>query len=821
MKLRITIGLVVAALLCVVAFTACETQYEDAAPKAELLSLRVGGMVLERSADAEKNRIPNPVSNKDWSDEEAYDLYGADFKTIAFRYEADIIDAWFEPTVTPGAQVKWGIANRTVRPGTFYDTRVPATFNSLDFLYFEVTSKGGETTNYYRFSTYVRSPVKELSAISLAGVEFEGDITKDVFGAPTWNGDTITEGILYIKEDAINHTATAEVDATPWAATSTLRYARTPDDRTAPVFGENNTLEFGDGNYLYVEVKAENEDINIYRFKVFVGRIATIRALTFKTRNPAGEEIDVEALGKGTAKYDWMDNSGAGSFSSPHQPVEGFGFSVDLDEPNGKWQWAHISRPAPNTLATIPSDPPTFSALLDNAAVVPIGELLVYDNEYLIVKVVPPNRAAGNTRADYYYKVKIGLLAAQFTEQPLSAYYTVDTTAAALTFKLDKPIPNAKYQWWEANSWYGGYGFDSKGRIGSGKAMAAEAGWGTEDAGILKADGTVEYVADVPHSNSKRAAQAVLDLAEQYPDGIIFDVSGWHQEGIDEKDNVSLHNGGNQYYNLPTPGKPIPGATGESYIPPIDSASRRPFLAGFTNETHYYWVEVTDPATGLKAVSKRAFIVTEFGVKYTNGHAGTAASDQVSKKHYIIDLYAYQRGDSADGLRGPPLNEIPFKKGNHGDEYVIPLKFPAGFDINDYSVVTAQAMFYLADGRVWIQNWTQGDFGFWALDEETNEDKQVVLWYNVTNDNATRGLASSGNEPQGGGLNATPTHLVVKPAGTKPIKEMPPFEDGLGGRPGPNFDILGRPIPHSNNNAQGWFTPYIEICEIRFEGPAR
>jgi hypothetical protein len=30
-----------------------------------------------------------------------------------------------------------------------------------------------------------------------------------------------------------------------------------------------------------------------------------------------------------------------------------------------------------------------------------------------------------------------------------------------------------------------------------------------------------------------------------------------------------------------------------------------------------------------------------------------------------------------------------------------------------------------------------------------------------------------------------------------------------------------RPKPKENNDAQGWFTPYIEIVELRFEGPVR
>jgi hypothetical protein len=35
----------------------------------------------------------------------------------------------------------------------------------------------------------------------------------------------------------------------------------------------------------------------------------------------------------------------------------------------------------------------------------------------------------------------------------------------------------------------------------------------------------------------------------------------------------------------------------------------------------------------------------------------------------------------------------------------------------------------------------------------------------------------------------------------------------------PPFNADG--TPQNTGDAQGWFTPYIELCEVRFEGPAR
>ena len=844
-KLHITVGIIAAALTLAV-FSACESTYvEKVVPKAELLSLRVGSMVMEGA------NIPAPVTNRNW-EEENYNLSEADFKTLSFKLEADFEEVWFYPTVSEGAKVKWGVANRSLRPNpsAFRDTRVPAVFDPQDFIYFQVISEDGETINYYRFSTYLSSPVKELASIKIAGREYAGKTTgetADVIPAETWNGDTLSLGTIGIDITEAQ-SQNAVIDAEPWDPTATLRYAITPYDRREnriePVFGNNNVLSFEDGQLLYVEVTAENTvGVNIYCFRVYVGRIATIGKLTFI--NPAKGRY--EALGKGTAKNIWSDNTGAGSFNSPHQPEgeAGFEFEVELDDAAGSWQYAKIS--------SLPSNnsEPSWSSVQTSGATASAGKL--GHGEFLAIKVTPPNRQGSNP--NYFYKVKIGLLAAEFTVQPKSHVYKKGEGTDPLTFTLDRTIPNATYQWYEANSWYGGYGFDSVGRIGQKTitvagvpvvTMQPEAGWGNEDSGILRANGTVDYFSTIgreiddpktpPLTNiltiSDDGKEVLLDgekIDELNEGDIFFDVRGWHVIEIDEKDNVSLHNGGNMYYRLPTPGKPIPGATGSTYTPIVDD-SRRPFITNFSNESHYYWVEVTDKDTGLKATSARAVVVTEWGVVYKNGQVVPGDDGNpttVNKEHYLIDLHAYETGGR--GLQKAPRNPTPFIAGNHGDSYWIPIDFENGFDIMDYSVFTAQALFFLADGREWIQNWTQGDIGFGRdkrdIDVNGNEYivpgevEEIVLWYNLTNDNATRGLASSGNEPQGSGLSVIPEYIVVKPAGTKPLNQMPPFRDGVD-QPLVT-DSVGRIRPLNTNDAQGWFTPYIELCEVRFEGPVR
>jgi hypothetical protein len=775
-------------------FTACESTDLTVRPELELLSIKIG--------DLEVRAIPIPVSGGDWDNEE-YDVADADIGRVVVKTtgtENKRVSAAYQPA---DAVVTWGREKGSVRPPRFNDLRMPLDFDedSTDFLYFKLADPESGETKYYCFAPVDASPVKELADLAIAG--------RRASGVPIENG-TMDALALNISRNAyrgqVDITRTeatrgAVIAATPQDQTARIRYAKA-EDLAAAQRGEftdfvgtarvvvqdeqgknipqdHGVLTFGDGNILAVEVAAENDNKNFYGFMVTAGHMAIISKLTFN---------GVEAVGKGIEKTAWTDVV-AGSFDSADQGPGGFNIGIVLEDGEGSAEWGLMTavNAAQNTV--------TFTPGLT-------GTQLFSDKQALAIRVKSYWENSPDTR---YYKVQINLLAANFRKHPKSAAYEIvshtyepanapgqeyngrilinatgnrvlDRAIEPLTFELDRSLAGGTYQWYTANSWYGGYGFDKEGRIAFDLNVSAD---------------------------------------------------GYHvASNYDEKGNISFHNGGNQYYRLSYPGNPISGATGTvtgtgttvSYTPTI-GAGNRPFITGFSNQTQYYWVEVTD-STGLKAVSDRAAIVTEWGVEFEKGIPKVLIDEEteepvldgdgnpvlatVLKKHHIVDMHAYM-DPTAYGLKGNPRNAAPFKAGNHGDKYLIPITFPDGFDITEYSMVTCQAKFFLADGKEWIQNWTQGDFGFANAAEEN-----IVLWYNLTNDNATKGLSNSGSE--GSSLNEIPAFLIVQPAGTKPINELPPFQ---------GTDAWGRPQPVNNNNAQGWFTPYIEIVELRFEGPSR
>jgi len=798
MKLRITLLAALAAVFAAALLTTtCESYDIPKEIELELLSVRIG--------DLEVSGIPQAISSEFWDDEE-YEVGGAE-SGIVYVTMKGTENKRITATATPGATIQWGMAKGANRPYYFRDLRDIATFDIDDSFYFKVEDDTG--AKYYRFYANYASAVKELVNVTIAGRD------PDKIPQPAASLETLASSLnsaTYRGQIGItlgDSKAKARVEAEPQDATATIRYARAESrnhamtltlddfitaektiridagDRETPV--AVGSMQFTDEEFLLVEVTSQYGGQNYYGFRIDAGRMATIANLRFDSQMVAGKGVPHGVWGTVTP----------GSFASADQKDAGFRVSITLDDPRGSYEFVKVasitaSQPAANQFDAAKG----FDAPISFA-----------HNEALAVRV---HSASGYEQDNMYYIVRVELLAANFRKHPQSDYYyyydaatTVGNGASAndgpinwykyarlgdhvadgnivdvenkividkndakfknvtvkpLKFTLDRNMPaGTRYQWYEANSWYGGYGFDK--------------------------DGNILYYPEGADNPLKETG---------------FTSDAYHQDHFDEKANVSLHNGGNQFYNMPNPGRMISGASGTfsgngsdiSYTPDI---AKRPFIANYTNETHYYWVEITvgTGANAQRVVSKRAAIVSE---------------RDPTKKHHIVNLNAYM--DGSVGLQGNPRNTNPFAYKR--EKRIVPITFPGGFNVKDYSVAIVQATFYLGDGKEWIQNWTQGDFGF------EKDGEGLVLFYNLTNNNASYGLGSDSKEPLGASLDVTPSHIVVKPAGEKPPKQSPPFS---GTETLPNGTT--RPKPQNINDAQGWFTPFIEIVELRFEGPKR
>jgi hypothetical protein len=555
---------------------------------------------------------------------------------------------------------------------------------------------------------------------------------------------------------------------------------------------------FLDQDTLYVEVTAQNTvDKAIYKFKVSVGRIATIKTLKIGTGEVLGKGVaginDSAIVDPGTANPDTFawGSTRAGGFQVPNydQPNAGFAITIELDDPRAKSQYTLID--------TIGAGLPAFNDTK--------GPMKFTNTNALAIKIT-----SDNGKGIMYYKIKVDLLAGVFEIHPASAQYyycsygkvtqgqngtKIDYESptefisdgetggekeeiAPLTFKLvgvaAGEVPaGATIQWYEANSWYGGYGFDPNGKI--------------------------TYT--VQNTNPpETVTEAGFDATGGYP----APYDKYHGEKFDEKLSTStMFNGGNQGPpHYPLPGRKIlgPRGTASTYTPDID---KRPFVTGWSAETHYYWVEITDI----------------LGYKVTSGHAVIVSERNKDKKHYVVDT---NNNYKVDGIPQPFKNVLPFKA--KYDYFRIPLTFAPGFDIMEYSIMFAQAKFYLADGTPWIQNWTNGNLAFEdntgrTLASQYSKDGLVkVLYYNLTNYNGT--LSIDGDTKEGEGfLGDTPTHVVVSPSGDHLKGDNKDGYPPLVASNDVDFAVAAPSIV--GTNLQGWFCGFIELVELRFESPTR
>jgi hypothetical protein len=736
MKLRITIVLSLLAFALSVGFISCGP--EENLPDAKLFSMSIGSDVYS----VEPARIPGGISNNDYINYFDRDGYRYDYEEVGFNKEDEGYTEGMriKTTVSDGARSEWGIGGRSERPTVFYATGVPVEFKANQYIYIKVTSMDGYVVNYYRFFARIFSPVKELAELKVAG-------RYATLGAPGDSEYQALNGSLSIRE---SESASALLEAETFDTNATVKYAvgGTPSssfDWSSLVYEPVTRLNIVDRQWLYVEVTAENTfDKYYYRLQMNVGRMVTINTLKFIGEDPSsGRAVTEEAVGKGAPGEEWSPTGGnpndrisAGAFDSAFKPPAGFKISLELDDPDGEWEYGVVNN--------LTAGEPSWATYTANG-VIPID-----NTQYLAVKITPKNELAYPS----YYKVRVNLLAAAFKVHPKAAVYGYEATAVPLTFELDRDISGATYQWYEANSWYGGYGFDKNGNI-----------QGTDAA----------YAGDKYH------------------------------EGLDEKGNVSFFNGGSgtaeKWFRLPLPGDPIPvtrGGTSQAYTPLTD---KKPFIDGFTNVTHYYWVVVTAPG-GVTATSQRAVILTEHNKTYDKGVPGAA----VVKKNLVIDMPNLKDKPGVEGVSVPIKNPTAFT--TFRQPFAIDLRgaLPPDFNVKDYSMATAWAKFYLKDGTPWIQNWTQGNISFIENTSQDGDKEKIVLYYNLTNNNGTLGMKGDGKEPSGGSLDKNFTHVVVMPSGEKSPRAMPPLTaDGT-----PDY---------SEGEAQGWFCGFIELVELRFEGP--
>jgi hypothetical protein len=702
---------------------------ESYSAEAKLLSLKIGTEIAT---------IPQPVTNIQW-DSETYSLAGADRGRVAFNDENAATYQRVYAVANKGSRVEWGIGKLAVRPDSFTDTRAPIPqIAEGDHIYIKVTASDNVTASYYRIFVRYKFNVASLNRISIQ--TREGKMDEHSFEG----GDTpenATESLISIT---VNESQQAVVTALPYDENATARYAVTRSDDPPPAVEDFTApdvpLNINDQDWLYVEVTAENTVAKSYfKFRVDVGRLADINTLTFKAGTTADKKFIIYGKGLPNAVFNKV---GSGDYSTADQPNDGFSFEIIPEDSEATITYMKVA----NSSTTEPSYP------APNA----VSEKIKFDDgEALAIKV-----EAKNGGVVLHYKIKVGLIPANFKEHPKSAWYKKGQAAKPLTVELDRP-GNFTYQWYEADSWYGIYG-----RHGT----------------ALDEKNNVSYVNGGP--------DMYYYLAQ--PDDLMPAGKTMRQPaGADEQIAWKIDGATGTSYTPRTDWEDVPvviktsgGINNEyPYKPnvdyPAENGGPAPNKLNFisTSESRYYWCVVKD-ANGLIVSSKRALILTELNQKMD---------------HFIFELSDL-----------PTKNIIPFTV-KQGDPYRIqfpPNYFPAGFDPRKYEICVAIARFYLPDGREWTQNWTHGDLHFGYNDNS-------LTWYQNNLGANSGSIPLHAPHSSKGGLERKPDWVGFVPSGD-PEKGLPPtMPDG-------SLPTGYKPAGYPGGIAQGYFCGFIELVELRF-----
>jgi hypothetical protein len=541
----------VLAISLVFALPACVNQdVKTLGTGTDLQALRIGDTAVKLADDPAtemKEGKPDPINASEWERDD-FNLNGADFGWIAFKQSKDLVVQRVRATVSRGALAEWGVGTRSSRPGYFSDTRVPMSFESDEYIYIRVTSEDKANVSYYRFYAKLLSTVNELSSISTG---------KRIAKAEAVPGSTYDQA----QEDVFHITTGEATNAVIVAATfdpnATVQFARATgtDDPTNSFRPSSQPVTLADQDLLYVKVTAENTvDSVFYKFRVNVGRMATIERLFFE--DTAEEEI----FGKGLPKADWAA-VGPGSYDTAKPPAAGYAVRIVTDDPDATFQYARIDNPKAGL--------PAFGA---NPAKVAFTE----GGQTLAIKVTAKNKDNDGGDIFMYYKIKVNLLAAKIKTHPKSAWYMQGTAAKPLTVVLEDEYLSGSYtyQWYEADSLYGLYGrhgmdLDEKNNVST-----------------VNGGPSMYFYLVEPDSTDTNSGQIWAWTIPGATSASYTPPTNWVDVDIvTQPDNDK---------------QPIPPT------PPNVN-----FITGSTSEVRYYWVKITNTANNRSVTSERALILTE------------------------------------------------------------------------------------------------------------------------------------------------------------------------------------------------------------------
>jgi hypothetical protein len=361
---RLKKGVALLAVMSILALAGCPQPDNGVSQNSEALltAITVAGVSVDT--------VPAPVSPGEWSNEDfALDLLdSAQVGTVVITQESSLTNAAISVTASAGAAVKYAAADFDTPVDSDFTDGSTLTLTNNGYLCIQVTPEDKKTVNYYVVEIKIANTVTSLTAITVAGIQA-------IPGTPNADYNQAVAGSVGLSAATKDNAA---VTVTKANGNQTVKYAKVTGSGT-PVFGDTATFTFTDGDFLYIEVTAENGiDKGVYKIEIQVGRDTTLSTFTI------GGTPVIDQGTPGAAAVE----AGAGSvLFNTAMPSEGFAISITPTDTGASIKWASS---------------PTGEVPASFGTVSPIP---LTDEGYLYVEVTAAN---GTTKG--YYKIQINLL---------------------------------------------------------------------------------------------------------------------------------------------------------------------------------------------------------------------------------------------------------------------------------------------------------------------------------------------------------------------------------------------------------------------------
>jgi hypothetical protein len=202
--------------------------------------------------------VPQPVAAAEWNgtDFAPGDLESGKAGQVVVGQGSALASARIDVTASAGAKLRYAAVSYE-KPESFQDGNT-ISLSSAVYLVIQVTSEDGNTVNYYVVEINVASGVATLSAVTV------GDVTA-ALGTPNADYSQAVAGTANLGGALTGK----KITVTKGHAGQTVKFAKVTGTG-APEFTETDTYDFADGDFLYIEVTAENGSAkNIYKIEIW------------------------------------------------------------------------------------------------------------------------------------------------------------------------------------------------------------------------------------------------------------------------------------------------------------------------------------------------------------------------------------------------------------------------------------------------------------------------------------------------------------------------------------------------------------------------